>query len=44
LKNYKLTKGVLLDTGLNENDWDILIKDFKNLVRKKTNKRISTKC
>ncbi len=38
IENYKLTKGVLLDTELDENDWDNLIKDFKNLVREKTNK------
>ena len=29
IENYKLTKGVLLDTDLDENDWDGLIKDFK---------------
>ncbi len=38
IENYKLTKGVLLDTDLDENDWDGLIKDFKNVVREKTNK------
>ena len=38
IENYKLTKGVLLDTELDENDWDGLIKDFKNIVRQKTNK------
>ncbi len=38
IENYKLTKGVLLDTDLDENDWDGLIKDFKNIVKKKTNK------
>jgi len=38
IENYKLTKGVLLDTELDENDWDGLIKDFKNIVRKKTKK------
>ncbi len=37
IENYKLTKGVLLDTELDENDWDGLIKDFKNIVKKKTN-------
>ena len=36
--NYKLTKGVLLDTDLDEDDWDGLIKDLKNLVKEKTNK------
>ncbi len=38
IENYKLTKGVLLDTELDENDWDGLIKDFKNLVKEKTRK------
>ena len=37
IENYKLTKGVLLDTELDENDWDDLIKDFKNTVKNKTN-------
>ena len=38
IENYKLTKGVLLDTDLDENDWEGLIKDFKNVVREKTKK------
>ena len=38
IENYKLTKGVLLDTDLDEDDWDGLIKDFKNVVKDKTNK------
>ncbi len=38
IENYKLTKGVLLDTELDEQDWDGLINDFKNTVREKTNK------
>ena len=38
IENYKLTKGVLLDTELNEDDWDGLIKDFKKTVKDKTNK------
>ena len=38
IENYKLTKGVLLDTELDENDWDGLIKDFKHLVKEKTKK------
>ena len=38
IENYKLTKGVLLDTELDENDWDGLIKDFKNVVKEKTKK------
>ena len=33
IENYKLTKGVLLDTDLDENDWEGLIKDFKNVVK-----------
>ena len=39
IENYKLTKGVLLDTDLDENDWDGLIKDLKNIVKEKTNKK-----
>ncbi len=35
IENYKLTKGVLLDTELEEEDWDALIKDFKNTIRDK---------
>ncbi len=38
IENYKLTKGVLLDTELDEEDWDGLIKDFKNTVFEKTKK------
>ncbi len=38
IENYKLTKGVLLDTDLDENDWEGLIKDFKNIVIEKTKK------
>ena len=34
IDNYKLTKGVLSDTELNESDWDGLIKNFKELVKK----------
>ena len=34
IDNYKLTKGVLLDTELDENDWDGLIKNFKELIKK----------
>ena len=32
IDNYKLTKGVLQDTELDESDWDGLIKNFKELV------------
>ena len=38
IENYKLTKGVLLDTDLDENDWDGLIKDFKITVKTKAKK------
>ena len=38
IENYKLTKGILLDTELDEHDWDGLINDFKNIVKEKTNK------
>ena len=37
IDNYKLTKGVLLDTDLNESDWDGLIINFKELVKKEKN-------
>ncbi len=39
IENYKLTKGVLLDTELDENDWDGLINDFKNVVKEKTKRK-----
>ena len=38
IENYKLTKGVLLDTELDEDDWDGLIKDFKDVIKQKTKK------
>ncbi len=38
IENYKLTKGVLLDTDLDENDWDGLILDFKRAVKEQTKK------
>jgi len=38
IENYKLTKGVLLDTDLDEKDWDGLILDFKKTVKEKTKK------
>jgi len=38
IENYKLTKGVLLDTDLDVNDWDGLIKDFKDIIKEKTKK------
>ena len=42
IENYKLIKGVLLDADLDENDWDRLIKDFKNLVKEKTKKELKS--
>ena len=39
IDNFKLTKGVLLDTELDEEDWDGLIQNFKDLVEEKTNKK-----
>jgi len=38
IENYKLTKGVLLDTDLDERDWDGLIEDFKRTVKEKAKK------
>ncbi|MDC0436409.1 pyruvate, phosphate dikinase, partial [Candidatus Pelagibacter sp.] len=38
IENYKLTKGVLLDTDLDEHDWEGLIKDFKKVVKDQTKK------
>ncbi len=38
IENYKLTKGVLLDTDLDESDWDGLIEDFKRTVKEKAKK------
>ena len=38
IENYKLTKGVLLDTDLDEEDWDGLIEDFKKTVKEKSKK------
>ncbi len=38
IDNYKLTKGVLLDTELNSEDWDGLINNFKKLIKDKTNR------
>tara|TARA_A100001011_G_scaffold397633_1_gene499289 strand:+ start:357 stop:2591 length:2235 start_codon:yes stop_codon:yes gene_type:complete len=33
IDNYKLTKGVISDTELDESDWDGLIKNFKDLIK-----------
>ena len=38
IDNQKLNKGVLLDTELEENDWDELIQRFKELVKIQTKK------
>jgi len=38
IENYKLTKGVIQDTELEEEDWDGLIKNFKDIVKAKTKK------
>ena len=39
IENYKLTKGVLLDTDLIAEDWEALIIDFKNVVEQETNEK-----
>ena len=38
IENYKLTKGVIQDNELEEDDWDGLINNFKELVKEKTKK------
>jgi len=38
IDNYKLTKGVIQDTELDEKDWDGLIQNFKDVVKEKTKK------
>ena len=38
IENYKLTKGVIQDTELEEDDWDGLIINFKNVIKEKTKK------
>ena len=38
IDNYKLTKGVIQDTELDEDDWDGLIKNFKEIIKEKTKK------
>ena len=38
IENYKLTKGVLLDTDLKAEDWEALIWDFKDLIKNETKK------
>ena len=39
IENYKLTKGVIVDTDLDANDWSGLIKNFKDLIKKETKKK-----
>jgi len=39
IENYKLTKGVILDTDLDADDWEGLIKNFKDLIKDKTKKK-----
>ena len=41
IENYKLTKEVIQDTELDENDWDGLIINFKDLIRKKTKRNFT---
>jgi len=38
IENYKLTKGVIQDTEMEEDDWDGLIENFKEIVNEKTKK------
>jgi len=38
IENYKLTKGVIQDTELEEEDWDGLIKNFKEIIKEKAKK------
>jgi len=38
IENYKLTKGVIQDTELEEDDWDGLIENFKSVVKAKSKK------
>ena len=38
IENYKLTKGVIQDTELEEDDWDGLIENFKDVIKEKTKK------
>ncbi len=38
IDNYKLTKGVIQDTELEESDWDGLIENFKDIVKEKSKK------
>jgi len=38
IENYKLTKGVIQDTELEEDDWNGLIENFKEVIKEKTKK------
>ena len=38
LENYKLTKGVTLDTDLDASDWKKLIKDYRSVIKKEIGK------
>ena len=38
IENYKLTKGVILDTDLDADDWKKLIKDFRDVIKREINK------
>ena len=38
IENYKITKGVIQDTELEEDDWDGLIQNFKDIVKEKRKK------
>ena len=44
IENYKLTKGVIQDTELEEDDWDGLIENFKEVIKEKTKKKFSSRC
>ena len=39
IENYKLTKGVIMDTELDSQDWEGLINNFKDLIKKETKKK-----
>ena len=38
IENFKLTKGVIQDTELEESDWDGLIQNFKDVIKERTKK------
>ena len=44
IENYKLTKGVIMDTELDKGDLDGLIKNFKDLIKKETKKKLPSRC